>query len=110
VEASVMVPLAASASPEAASLRVGEVAKRSGLSVKTIRALRTMDVSIAEVARILEVCSTGVCPCSTLKQSITTKMDSIDARIDQLDAMRDQLKRLLSSWQDCGGVKSEAIG
>ena len=138
-----MVPLSASASTplEAVGLRIGEVARRSGLSVKTIRfycdqgvlrpvgrseggyrlfaaesleelalirALRTMDVSIADVARILEVRRTGVCNCSTLKQSITAKMATIDARIDELDAMKNQLKLLLLSWQDCGGAKSEA--
>jgi DNA-binding transcriptional MerR regulator len=142
MEALVMRPLPASASLEAAGLRIGEVARRSGLSVKTIRfycdqgvlrpvgrseggyrlfaaesleelalirALRTMDVSIADVARILEVRRTGVCNCSTLKQSITTKMATIDARIDELAAMKNQLNRLLLSWQDCGGVQPEAL-
>ena len=136
-----MLPPPASASLELAGLRIGEVARRSGLSVKTIRfycdqgllrpagrseggyrlfaaesleelalirALRTMDVSIADVARILEVRRTGVCNCSTLKQSITTKMATIDARIDELDAMKNQLKLLLLSWQDCGGAKPES--
>jgi DNA-binding transcriptional MerR regulator len=74
-----------------------------------IRALRTMDVSIADVARILEVRRTGVCNCSALKQNITAKMATIDARIDELDAMKNQLQRLLLSWQDCGGLKPEAI-
>jgi DNA-binding transcriptional MerR regulator len=74
-----------------------------------IRALRTMDVSIADVARILEVRRTGVCNCSALKQNITAKMATIDARIDELDAMKNQLQRLLLSWQDCGGAKPEAI-
>jgi DNA-binding transcriptional MerR regulator len=142
MEALVMGPLPASASLEAAGLRIGEVARRSGLSVKTIRfycdqgvlrpvgrseggyrifaaesleelalirALRTMDVSIADVARILEVRRTGVCNCSTLKQSIATKMATIDARIDELAAMKNQLNRLLLSWQDCGGVQPEAL-
>jgi DNA-binding transcriptional MerR regulator len=142
MEALVMGPLPASASLEAAGLRIGEVARRSGLSVKTIRfycdqgvlrpmgrseggyrifaaesleelalirALRTMDVSIADVARILEVRRTGVCNCSTLKQGIATKMASIDTRIDELVAMKNQLKRLLLSWQDCGGVQPEAL-
>jgi len=142
MEALVLGPLPASASLEAAGLRIGEVARRSGLSVKTIRfycdqgvlrpvgrseggyrifaaesleelalirALRTMDVSIADVARILEVRRTGVCNCSTLKQSITTKMATIDARIDELAAMKNQLNRLLLSWQDCGGVQPEAL-
>ena len=128
---------ARSADP-APSLRIGEVARRTGLPVKTIRyycdegllqprdrsaggyrlfdednlaelaiirALRAMDVSIPELARILEVRRSGVCNCSLLKGSIADKIASIDARISELAAMKDELARLLSSWQDCGGSK-----
>ena len=120
------------------SLRIGEVARRTGLPVKTIRyycdegllqprarssggyrlfdeenlaelaiirALRAMDVSIPEFARILEVRRAGVCNCSVLKDSISAKMESIDRRMCELSAMKDELARLLNSWQDCGGSK-----
>ena len=126
-----------SANP-APSLRIGEVARRTGLPVKTIRyycdegllqpkdrsaggyrlfdeenlaelaiirALRAMDVSIPELAKILEVRRAGVCNCSLLKDSITGRMESINLRIGELAAMKDELARLLSSWQDCGGSK-----
>jgi DNA-binding transcriptional MerR regulator len=122
----------------APSLRIGEVARRTGLPVKTIRfycdegllqprtrssggyrlfdeenlaeltiirALRAMDVSIPELARILEVRRSGVCNCSVLKDSIAAKMTSIDQRISELSAMKNELSRLLDSWQDCGGVQ-----
>ncbi len=128
-----------SANP-APSLRIGEVARRTGLPVKTIRyycdegllqprarsesgyrlfdeenlaeltiirSLRAMDVSIPELARILEVRRAGVCNCSVLKDSITAKMESIKLRIDELAAMKDELARLLGSWQDCGGLKPD---
>jgi DNA-binding transcriptional MerR regulator len=72
-----------------------------------IRALRAMDVSIPELARILEVRRSGVCNCSLLKGSIADKMASIDARISELAAMKDELARLLGSWQDCGGLKPD---
>jgi DNA-binding transcriptional MerR regulator len=124
----------------APSLRIGEVARRTGLPVKTIRyycdegllqpkdrsaggyrlfdednlaelaiirALRAMDVSIPELARILEVRRAGVCNCSVLKDSISAKMVSINLRIDELSAMKDELTRLLGSWQDCGGLKAD---
>jgi MerR family transcriptional regulator, copper efflux regulator len=120
------------------SLRIGEVARRTGLPVKTIRyycdegllqprtrsaagyrlfdeenlaemaiirALRAMDVSIPELARILEVRRAGVCNCSALKDSIAAKMESINMRIYELATMKDELARLLGSWQDCGGSK-----
>jgi MerR family copper efflux transcriptional regulator len=122
----------------APSLRIGEVARRTGLPVKTIRyycdegllqprdrsaggyrlfdeenlaelaiirALRAMDVSIPELARILQVRRAGVCNCAVLKDSISAKMESINLRIGELAAMNDELARLLSSWQDCGGSK-----
>ena len=122
------------------SLRIGEVARRTGLPVKTIRyycdegllqprarsesgyrlfdeenlaeltiirSLRAMDVSIPELARILEVRRAGVCNCSVLKDSSASKMESISLRIDELAAMKDELARLLGSWQDCGGLKPD---
>ena len=124
----------------APSLRIGEVAKRTGLPVKTIRyycdegllqprarsesgyrlfdeenlaeltiirSLRAMDVSIPELARILEVRRAGVCNCSVLKDSIAAKMESINLRIDELAAMKEELARLLGSWKDCGGLKPD---
>jgi len=124
----------------APSLRIGEVARRTGLPVKTIRfycdegllqprarsesgyrlfdeenlaeltiirSLRAMDVSIPELARILEVRRAGVCNCSVLKDSIAAKMKSINLRISELAAMNDELSRLLNSWQDCGGLKAD---
>ena len=124
----------------APSLRIGEVARRTGLLVKTIRyycdegllqprarsesgyrlfdeenlaevtiirSLRAMDVSIPELARILEVRRAGVCNCSVLKDSIAAKMESINLRIDELAAMKEELARLLGSWQDCGGLKPD---
>jgi DNA-binding transcriptional MerR regulator len=72
-----------------------------------IRALRAMDVSIPELSKILEVRRSGVCNCSLLKGSIAAKMASIDQRISELSAMKDELARLLDSWQDCGGARSQ---
>ena len=68
---------------------------------------RTRSVSIPELARILEVRRSGVCNCSLLKGSIVEKMASIDQRIAELAAMKVELARLLSSWQDCGGLKAD---
>lgn len=127
-------------SPPAPDLRIGEVARRTGLPVKTIRfycdqgllrprarseagyrlfdqenlaeltiirALRTMDVSIPELARILEVRRSGLCNCSVLKSSIAAKLESLDQRISELSAMKSELARLLNGWQDCGGSQQD---
>lgn len=133
-----MAPLPLAAAQDAPGLRIGEIAKISGFSVKTIRfycdqgllhtarsegkyrlfsleslveleiirALRSMDVPISELARILEVRRAGICNCSVIKDSISTNMASIDSRIQMLQIMKSELARLLSSWQDCGGAKS----
>lgn len=135
--------MAAPAAAQDLGLRIGEVARRSGVSVKTIRfycdqgllrpsgrsaggyrmfnadtlaelviirALRAMDVSIAELARILRVRRAGVCNCSLLKASIAAKMEAIDGRLAELVAMKAELSRLLQSWQDCGGMKDGRPG
>jgi DNA-binding transcriptional MerR regulator len=137
-----VVPLRGSLSLETTpGLRIGEVSKRTGLPVKTIRfycdqgllqpsgrsgagyrlfdqdnlaeltiirALRSMDVSISELSSILEMRRSGVCNCSVLKGSIAAKMASIDQRISEFRAMQLELARLLDSWQDCGGSRSQA--
>lgn len=139
MEGLLMVRRPDDAARQAPGLRIGEVARRSGLSVKTIRfycdqgllnttrseggyrvfsreslveleiirALRSMDVPIAELARILEVRRAGVCNCLVLKDSIAAKMNSIDARLEELQAMKAEFARLLASWQECGGVKPD---
>ena len=70
-----------------------------------IRALRTMDVPLPELKRILEVRRQGHCNCSALKSSIHTRIQSIDQRLTELVAMKAELAQLLSSWQECGGTK-----
>jgi len=71
-----------------------------------IRALRTMDVPLPELKRILEVRRQGHCNCNALKSSIQTRIQSIDQRMTELVAMKAELAQLLSTWQECGGVKS----
>lgn len=124
---------------EGPALRIGQVAKASGLPVKTvrfycdegliqvagrseggyrlfdpavvaelslIRALRSMDVPVSELRRILDVRRSGTCNCSAVKTSIQTRIQSIDQRLNELISMKAELAQLLSSWQDCGGLKS----
>lgn len=70
-----------------------------------IRALRTMDVPLPELKRILEVRRRGHCNCNALKSSIQTRIQSIDQRLTEMVAMKAELAQLLSSWQECGGTK-----
>lgn len=70
-----------------------------------IRALRSMDVPVGEIRKILEVRRSGICNCSTLKNSIQGQVVAIDNRVRELAAMRAELDRLLATWQECGGLK-----
>jgi DNA-binding transcriptional MerR regulator len=70
-----------------------------------IRAMRAMDVPLPELKRILEVRRSGHCNCSALKSSVQARIQSIDQRLAELVAMKAELAQLLSSWQECGGVK-----
>lgn len=56
-----------------------------------IHALQTMDVTIADLARILKVRRNRICSCEILKESIDTKMARIEARINELNALKSQL-------------------
>ena len=71
-----------------------------------IRALRTMDVPLPELKRILEVRRAGHCNCGALKSSIQGRIRSIDQRLAELVAMKAELGQLLSAWQECGGLKT----
>jgi DNA-binding transcriptional MerR regulator len=71
-----------------------------------IRALRSIDVPVGEIRKILTVRRSGVCNCETLKKSIQTQAAAIEKRISDLSAMKEELTLLLSTWQDCGGVKN----
>ena len=42
----------------------------------------------------------------SLKSSIHTRIRSIDHRLTELVAMKAELVQLLSSWEECGGLKS----
>ena len=71
-----------------------------------IRVLRAMDVPLPEIRRILDVRRSGHCNCGALKSSIQGRLRSIDQRLTELAAMKAELSQLLSSWEECGGLKS----
>lgn len=71
-----------------------------------IRVLRAMDVPLPEIRRILDVRRAGHCNCGALKSSIQGRLRSIDQRLAELAAMKAELSQLLSSWEECGGLKS----
>ena len=90
--ASLGVPFGVSAATAKApaGLRIGEVAKRSGLPVKAILAARRV----------------GVCSCDSLRRLIQEKRDEIQGRLTGLEALRQELSTLLQGWEDCGRPKA----
>jgi MerR family copper efflux transcriptional regulator len=70
-----------------------------------IRALRSMDVPLSELRRILAVRRAGHCNCTALKGSIQSRIAAIDQRLHDLVQMKSELAELLSTWQDCGGLR-----
>jgi MerR family transcriptional regulator, copper efflux regulator len=125
----------------AAPMRIGEVATRSGLTVKTIRfycdeglihpisrsqggyrlfgdevfaelalirTLKTMDIPLEDVSRILESRRSGLCTCASLQATIRSKADAIEQKINGLRHLHQELNALLSGWEDCGGRKPSA--
>ena len=120
-------------------IRIGEVAERSGVSVKTIRfycdqgliepltrsdggfrlfaepvladltmirTLKTIGMPLSQIKKLLEVRRSGICNCDVLKTSLANKVDTIDNSIAELLQMQQELRRMLQSWQDCGGIKT----
>jgi len=120
-------------------IRIGEIAERSGVSVKTIRfycdqgliepltrsdggfrlfaepviadltmirTLKNIGMPLSEIKKMLEVRRSGICNCDVFKTSLATKVETIDHSIAELLQMQKELKRMLQSWQDCGGTKT----
>ena len=68
----------------AMSMKIGEVAQRSGLSVKTIRFY----------------CDAGLCTCTSLQATIRSKAGEIEENITALRHLHQEVNALLSNWDD----------
>ncbi len=120
------------------ALKIGEVAARSGLTVKTIRYycdeglihpigrtegryrlfddsieqelalirnLKAMELPLLDIQKYLESKRTGICTCNSLKETIASKVHGIQKKIEDLENLSTELRRVLLSWEDCGGTK-----
>ena len=70
-----------------------------------IRTLRSLEIPLPDVLKILESRRSGVCTCASLQNTIQTKAGEITAKISALREMHVELMELLDDWQDCGGRK-----
>ena len=114
-----------------APLRIGAVASRSGLTVKTIRfyceeglihplgrseggyrlfaelalirTLRAMELPLPDVRQVLEARRSGLCTCNALKARIRLKAGEIGEKIAALQQLHTELEAMLTSWEACGG-------
>lgn len=83
--------------------RLFDHAVYSELSV--IRSLKIMEVPLSEIRQILEVRRSGVCNCDMVKSTICSRIDAMNRRLLELEGVRAELRRLLDTWQECGGEK-----
>jgi DNA-binding transcriptional MerR regulator len=70
-----------------------------------IRTLRSLEIPLPDVLKILESRRSGVCTCASLQNTIQAKAGEITAKITALREMHVELMELLDDWQDCGGRK-----
>ena len=71
-----------------------------------IRTLKNIGMPLSQIKKLLEVRRSGICNCDVLKTSLANKVDTIDKSIAELLHMQQELRRMLQSWQDCGGTKT----
>ena len=67
-----------------------------------------MDISLQDVTRILESRRSGICTCASLQATIRRKADEIEEKVTVLRHVHQEFNGLLSSWEDCGGLKMSA--
>jgi DNA-binding transcriptional MerR regulator len=68
-----------------------------------IRMLRALEIPLATSAEVLQARRSGICHCDELRATIGNKAGEIEQRISDLKHLHNELKRMLESWQACGG-------
>ena len=93
---------------EALPLKIGAVASRSGLSVKTIRFY--CDQGLIRPSGRSEggyrLFGAEVCTCTDLQSRIRAKAGEIGQKIEALHTLQSGLLTMLNSWEDCGGRRT----
>ncbi|MFN9546095.1 MAG: hypothetical protein ACK6AD_03350 [Cyanobacteriota bacterium] len=81
-------------------LKIGTVARRSGLTVKTIRSCRDEGLSQPSSR---EARRSGICTCSDLKARIRSKAGEIGQKIMALQGLQAERLGMVDSWEAWGG-------
>jgi DNA-binding transcriptional MerR regulator len=68
-----------------------------------LRTLRSLDLPLETIRRILQARREGVCTCAALQGTIRSKAAEISGQIEALQQLRRELDGLLQHWQPCGG-------
>jgi DNA-binding transcriptional MerR regulator len=68
-----------------------------------LRTLRSLDLPLETIRRILQARREGVCTCEALQGTIRSKAAEISGQIEALQQLRRELDGLLQHWQPCGG-------
>ncbi|MGH8793168.1 MAG: heavy metal-responsive transcriptional regulator [Stackebrandtia sp.] len=67
-----------------------------------IRGAQRLGLRLREIADLLSVRDTGVCPCEPAELLLTRRVDEIDAEMARLSALRSQLTNMLDSMSGTG--------
>ena len=83
-------------------MKIGALAGRSGLPVKTL------GLSLEEIQDCLAVHDAGELPCGDIQVQLGRQIERIDGQIKKLRQLRKELQGLLAGWQS-GPAKDDAV-
>src|SRR5581483_988552 len=85
-------------------MKIGEVSKRSGVSIETL------SFSLDEIVALIKIKSEGHSPCEEVRALVRDKIKEVDRHIADLIEYRDELKKNLRQWQRLGAVEGHVCG
>jgi DNA-binding transcriptional MerR regulator len=77
--------------------------------VRFIQGCQRFGLRLKEIAELLAVRDTGVCPCEPAEQFLRRHIDELDAELARLSALRGEMTRILSALPE-GGCPDVAPG
>jgi DNA-binding transcriptional MerR regulator len=108
-------------------LKIGEVAKRTGVGIETLRfyerqgllgrpartesGYRLYDESVVEqIARITSESRAGHSPCAEVREIVRTRLAELDERLAELKRYRRELAATLAEWEEQGDTPGHVCG
>ncbi len=74
-----------------------------------IKTLKSIDIPLSEIKDFLQARRSGICGCKKLQGMMQQKALEIKTKINELYSLQGEMQIMLENWQECGGVKEDAI-